>query len=236
MSNNSLVFIENDTPLTTSRTVAEQFGKQHKHVIRDIKTIIEQMEDGPKIGLMFHETTYADKYGRQKPMYTMTRDGFSLLTMGFTGKKALQFKLKFIDAFNRMEQKLAELAAQPKINRDDRWLQTRQFTKLSHRPFTAGMKIGIEYLRSLGETRPDSYFYGHWTNIVQNACGIIKGQRDSSDVHALNRCDQCQNMIGALFLNLVASAKPKSLAEFDAAIILQLNRFNNLLNGQLLIA
>lgn len=89
--------------MTTSLIVAEQFSKNHAHVMRDIRDIIGQAGDKSKIGFMFHQSTYADKYGREKPMYLITRDGFSLLAMGFTGAKALQFKLKFIDAFNRME-------------------------------------------------------------------------------------------------------------------------------------
>ena len=73
MKDNALVFIKNDTPLTTSRTVAEQFDKQHKHVIRDIETIIEQMASGrqsPKLGSakLFIKTTYqAEEGGRKYP-------------------------------------------------------------------------------------------------------------------------------------------------------------------------
>ena len=54
----------------------------------------------------FIESTYADSYGRQQKCYDVTRDGFSLLVMGFTGKKALEWKLKYIEAFNAMEQRL----------------------------------------------------------------------------------------------------------------------------------
>ena len=97
MKKSALVVVENNTPLTTSRIVAEQFDKRHDHVVRDIRNIIKQVEDAP----MFNETTYADKYGREKPMYEMTRDGFSLLAMGFTGKKALKFKLIILNAIRR---------------------------------------------------------------------------------------------------------------------------------------
>lgn len=101
-----LVFLQDNQALTTSRIVAEYFEKQHQHVMRDIRDIIAQAGDASKIGLMFHEATYEDAYGRDKPMFTMNRDGFNLLAMGFTGAKALQFKLKFIAAFNAMEQQL----------------------------------------------------------------------------------------------------------------------------------
>lgn len=55
---------------------------------------------------LFIEIIYADRYGRQQKCYELTRDGFSLLVMGFTGKKALEWKLKYIEAFNLMEQEL----------------------------------------------------------------------------------------------------------------------------------
>ncbi|MBR0287851.1 MAG: Rha family transcriptional regulator [Selenomonadaceae bacterium] len=227
--NTTLVFIKNDTPLTTSRTVAEQFDKQHQHVMRDIRDIISQVEDESKIGRMFHETTYADKYGRQKPMYTMTRDGFSLLAMGFTGKKALEFKLKFIDAFNRMEQALSV----PQIERDARWLETRQGTKISHRPFTDAIKLLISHLRQHGEKRADGYIYGHLTNIMQNACGVRRGQRDNAPVAYLNKLDQVQSMIANLILQLIANRPDiKSLEQFEATIMLQLDQLNRWLGGQ----
>ena len=113
-----LVFIQNNQVLTDSRIVAEYFEKPHNDVLKSIRKLIdeirgvgnfpqtpliEQMGDVGKISQMFEETEYADKYGRPQPMYYMNRDGFMLLVMGFTGKKALQFKLAFIQEFNRME-------------------------------------------------------------------------------------------------------------------------------------
>lgn len=235
MKDTTLVFIKNDTPLTTSRTVAEQFDKQHKHVIRDIETIIEQMASGrqsPKLGSaqLFIKTTYqAEEGGRKYPEYLMTRDGFSLLAMGFTGKKALQFKLKFIDAFNRMEQALSV----PQIERDARWLETRQGTKISHRPFTDAIKLLISHLRQHGEKREDGYIYGHLTNIMQNACGVRRGQRDNAPVANLNKLDQVQSMIANLILQLIANRPDiKSLEQFEATIMLQLDQLNRLLGGQ----
>ena len=232
--NNALVFIKNDTPLTTSRTVAEQFGKQHAHVVRDIRTLVEQMastNDESKIGRveMFNKTTYTDKKGETRPMYLMTRDGFALLAMGFTGKKALEFKLKFIDAFNRMEQALSV----PQIERDARWLETRQGTKISHRPFTDAIKLLISHLRQHGEKREDGYIYGRLTNIMQNACGVRRGQRDNAPVANLNKLDQVQSMIANLILQLIANRPDiKSLEQFEATILLQLDQLNRLLGGQ----
>jgi Rha family phage regulatory protein len=98
---NELINIKNDEAVTTSLKVAEAFGKQHGKVIRSIEKFNET-----KNGLvekMFKKSTYKDAKGENRPMYYINRDGFSLLVMGFTGKKALEWKLKYIEAFNQME-------------------------------------------------------------------------------------------------------------------------------------
>lgn len=97
---------ENGTVYATSRQVASDFGKQHGHVLRDIDALIK---DASKIGDMFVETIILDKYKRKQRAYNITKDGFTLLAMGFTGKKALQFKLDYIQAFNEMEQELKDI-------------------------------------------------------------------------------------------------------------------------------
>jgi Rha family phage regulatory protein len=98
-----VVYGENGMPVTTSLKVADVFGKQHKNVMRDIKTLDCS---GPFRGLNFELTHEAAKIGiatRTIPVYEITRDGFTFLAMGFTGKKAAQFKEKYIAEFNRME-------------------------------------------------------------------------------------------------------------------------------------
>lgn len=94
------VRVENDQMITDSRNVAVVFGKQHGHVLRDIENI---QKDVSNFGEMFFESTMPDSYGREQRVYLMNRDGFTLLAMGFTGKDAMQWKLKYIDAFNRLE-------------------------------------------------------------------------------------------------------------------------------------
>lgn len=115
--NDNLVSVNHGQIVTNSRQVAVHFEKQHQHVIRDIENIVDKAEekDASKIGRMFFETTMPDVYGRMKRVYLMNRDGFSLLVMGFTGAKALEWKLKFLDAFNTMEKALREQQAVPKI-------------------------------------------------------------------------------------------------------------------------
>ncbi|WP_341780378.1 Rha family transcriptional regulator [Levilactobacillus sp. HBUAS70063] len=102
---NDLVIMKNKQAVTSSLQVAETFGKRHDHVTRDIEELIAQ-SGSPKLGNeMFATGTYENR-GKQYPMYYMNRDGFTLLAMGFTGDKALQFKLQYIKAFNEMEQQV----------------------------------------------------------------------------------------------------------------------------------
>lgn len=94
---------------TTSRVVAEKFGKLHKNVLRDIeKLMADTPEDFNRLN--FEPVDYLDAKGERRPMVEMTRDGFTLLAMGFTGAPAMAWKLRFIEAFNLME---AELRARP---------------------------------------------------------------------------------------------------------------------------
>lgn len=94
------VYVDGETFVTDSRNVAEVFGKEHRNVLRDIKAL---QKDVLNFEQMFFEGTKPDSYGREQPIYYMNRDGFSLLAMGFTGAEAIQWKLKYIDAFNKME-------------------------------------------------------------------------------------------------------------------------------------
>lgn len=87
--------------VVTSRQVAEDFGKQHQHVTQAIENLISE---NSLLKSMMMESEYTTERGRKYKEYLLTRDGFSLLVMGFTGSKALQWKLKYIEAFNKMEE------------------------------------------------------------------------------------------------------------------------------------
>lgn len=103
--------------VTSSQIVALYFNKEHYHVLRTIESIIaefsaltSQKYQNPKLDSdsMFYAASYESGTGKRYKMYFMTRDGFTLLAMGFTGKKALEWKIRYIQAFNEMERKLKE--------------------------------------------------------------------------------------------------------------------------------
>ncbi len=111
---NELVEIQNEQVVTDSRKVAEVFEKEHKTVLRAIEDITAQ---NCALTSMFLESTYKAGTGKSYKMYYLNRDGLSLLVMGFTGKKAMEWKLKYIEAFNAMEKQLRE-QAKPKTQLD----------------------------------------------------------------------------------------------------------------------
>lgn len=102
-----------DTARVDSLFVADFFEKQHKHVLRDIAKITQ-----PTSGLSeefiknnFKEDKYKDVTGRKLPCYQMTRDGFTMLVMGYTGTKAMRFKELYIKRFNEMEEFIKTLVS-----------------------------------------------------------------------------------------------------------------------------
>lgn len=97
------VEMKGDRVVTDSLNVAVVFAREHRNVLRSIR---ELEKDAPNFEQMFFKCDKPDSYGRSREAYEMTRDGFTLLAMGFTGKDALKWKMKYIEAFNLMEQKL----------------------------------------------------------------------------------------------------------------------------------
>ena len=105
MENQIKITTSNGELVVSSRQVAENFGKEHSKVIRSIEGIANF---GDTQG-MFHKVSYVNEQnGQEYKEYLMNRDGFSLLVMGFTGKEAMEWKIKYINAFNEMEKKLSK--------------------------------------------------------------------------------------------------------------------------------
>ncbi|MFD1441426.1 Rha family transcriptional regulator [Lacticaseibacillus hegangensis] len=104
---NELVIMHDQQAVTTSLKVAEVFKKSHRHVLEAIRDLLGGMPKSGQTPQMFVEGNYTNEQnGQSYPMYYMNRDGFTLLAMGFTGSKAMEFKLAYIQAFNQMEQEV----------------------------------------------------------------------------------------------------------------------------------
>ncbi len=93
------VFIQDQQIKTDSLKVAEAFGKRHTNILRAIENLDSTKSFNE---LNFELVEYMDAKGESRPMYEMTKDGWMFLVMGFTGEKAAQIKIAFINAFNAM--------------------------------------------------------------------------------------------------------------------------------------
>ena len=172
---NDLVYLKTEEAMTDSLTVAESFGKRHDHVIRKIEQL---KNDCPqKWGECFNLTRYKDPSGKWNPRYLMNRDGFSLLVMGFTGKKALEWKIKYIDAFNKMESVVSQ-------RRTSTWVETRKTGLITRKAETDIIKKLVGYSKEQGSTHSDK-LYITYTRLANKAAGIDNG-RDTATVEQLN--------------------------------------------------
>ena len=155
--------------LTTSRKIAESFEKEHKEVIRAIegqldadgKTkhsgLLSQLEQGGDIPVdnYFIKSSYVASNGRKYTEYLITRDGFSLLVMGFTGEKALRWKIKYIDAFNKMESELKRI-----LTERQQWQIERDKGVVIRHILTDTIKMKVS------ESPHKKFSYSNYTNLI----------------------------------------------------------------------
>lgn len=152
MNDLTIVFENNNEAVTSSRLVAEYFHKRHDTVIRAIENLNCSKEFNRH---NFAEITYTDSRGRKQPEYLMTKDGFTILAMGFTGAKAMQFKEAYINAFNKMEQLL-------KGNETILQLEKRiQELEEAHKPFKKVTEESIikDYFTSIQQALNSGKYY-----------------------------------------------------------------------------
>ena len=193
-----LVTIQGNQVLTSSTVVALAFDKKHYNVVRDIEVLIANMTalkiEGSseteknqyeltqrKIALsvegFFIESKYKDASGKQNKCYLMTRDGFSLLVMGFTGQKALEWKLKYIEAFNYMEESIMKVK-ELDITNSEEWRMLKGSAKsIVHidNKLKDKMKEIEKILRSIEDDRFHIQIYGD--QVLKMADRMEKGMR-----------------------------------------------------------
>lgn len=179
--NEIILSTQNGEPVASSRQIAESFGKEHKSVLRSVEDLVAQNCAAKS---MFYETTFENR-GKQYPMYLMNRDGFSLLVMGFTGKAALEWKLKYIQAFNEMEKKLST-PQMPKLSKemqalfllDDRTQKQEQRLTALENTMTVDYNqqrvlrksISRSVISALGDEKAPAYIDNHVRSKVYSEC------------------------------------------------------------------
>lgn len=180
-----LVLLKGNKIVCDSINVAEKFGKRHNNVMRDIGGLLKNEQTKQ----MFILSNYIEKQNKQTyPMYYMNRDGFSLLAMGFTGEKALEWKIKYIQAFNEMERQLVE-------HNSSHWQQTRLESKNIRKMETDEIKQLVAYAKAQGSEHAERY-YTLFSKLANKAVGIGKDQREQLSVRQLNNLTLVEQIIG----------------------------------------
>jgi len=177
---NNLVIVKRQKVVTDSLIVAEISGKRHDRVIRSIENLIKVDEEDR---LIFGEILYKDSYGRDQKKYIMDRRSFSILCMGFTGKKALKWKNRFYDAFEAMENHILQ-------QKNLSWQQDRLEGKQDRLELTDSIKRLVDLAQDSGSKNADRYFERITQLIYDQLFGLKKAPlnfRDSLDKQALKQ-------------------------------------------------
>lgn len=185
---NELIELRRNEAVTTSLQIAEHFGKRHNNVVAKISEIVARNEATQK---MFKESTYKAEDNQLHRMFYINRDGFAFLVMGFTGKKADAWKLKYIEAFNKMELLLAERATAT-------WLEERRTGILTRKEETSVIQQLIEYAKEQGSEHSEK-LYMVYTKLANTMAGV--SDRDLAPIHKL--CEL--NLIENIILNQIAN-------------------------------
>ena len=197
---NALVSVMFKQPMTTSLKVAEYFQKRHNDVLRAITASTQTLRNFAGSEKAFIKTTYQDETGKQNPMYLLNRDGFSFVAMGFTGKKAAEFKWTYIQEFNRMEAEIQRI----NLNKQNaEWLETRKDVKVLYRKMTDSLKVLVDYAKAAGSKNADK-LYMTYNKLINKNLGLQAGQRDSLTIWQLHEIEKMQSMIETIVKGLIA--------------------------------
>lgn len=185
-----LVYLKNDEAVCSSLDVAEKFGKRHDKLISEIERMYGDLigKGCPQNGgdPLFKKTTYTHPQNMQTyPMYLMNRDGFSLLVMGFTGKKALEWKLQYIKAFNTMEKFIREKTSEA-------WIETRKNGRITRRAETDVIKQLVEYAKCQGSEHAQM-LYVTYSKLANKMAGIK--DRELATIQQLSKLSFIENII-----------------------------------------
>ena len=197
-----LVTIMRNNAVVSSLDVAAHFHKRHDNLMKVIVEAESTALNFKASDKPFIRASYKDASGKENPMYYLTRDGFSFVVMGFTGKKAAEWKWKYIEAFNAMERILTE--RQTAV-----WLETRKAGKLTRKSETDVIKELIEYAKAQGSRNADM-LYMTYSKLANKIAGISK--RDLASVKQLNILDELESMIyHTIKLGMVAGKHYKEI-------------------------
>lgn len=180
-----LVYLKNNEAVCSSLQVADKFSKRHDRVLRAIDNLLETLPKNEETSKMFVLSKRKADDGQYHRMFLMNRDGFSLLVMGFTGKKALDWKLKYIKAFNQMENIIKEKESKE-------WINSRREGKLTRNAETDTIKKLVEYAKNQGSQHSEM-LYMIYSKLANKMAGV--SNRDKATTRQLNNLSLMEHII-----------------------------------------
>ena len=193
--------------VVTSRQVATDFEKRHADVIEKIEELIKT--ENSVMTKMFIESSYKAGTGKRYKEYLLTRDGFSLLVMGFTGSKALEWKLKYIEAFNKMEEHIKGQA----FNTSRLSKELQAILMLDEKTVEMDNRITSLEERMTIETGAQKVLQ----DLVNNRVKVVLGGRDTPAYKELAKKTYSQCWRNFKNVLQVASYKDTPVKDFDLA-------------------
>lgn len=216
-----LIEVKKQQAVTTSVKVAKHFGKRHEKILTKIDRLLDdsltqnEVQDSTQISIiddiidltisleevknMFFESSYKGKDGKEHRMYFMNKDGFSLLVMGFTGRRALQWKLNYIKAFDKMISLLME-------RNTIEWQKTRAIGKETRHELTDALKKLEEYNKSQG-SKNSSMVYTNYSKLINNIIGI--SERNLATTKQLHAIAIIEDMLVKLITEAIEENTPR---------------------------
>ena len=185
-----------DVTVVTSLDIAETFGKEHKNVLADIRSIQGEISTA-EFSALFYDGAYTASNGKKNPLYYMNRDGFTLLVMGYNGEKAMKFKLSYIRQFNAMEKAL--------------------FDKIKERE--KGIAVRQALTKALQQSNEDERMHGHaystYTNLIYKSI-FGRDAKHLREEYGISQKDELRDYFSAEELQQVQKAEMlvSSLVEY----------------------
>ena len=184
-----LVEVHKGEAFCDSQIVADKFGYRHPHVVKVIQKLIADLSTmkGDEVSTLKFIEAEREYRGQKYKVFLMDRRSFSLLSMRFTGVKALEWQIKFNDAFYLMEKQLL-LEANNKNNAE--WITQREQGKLARKAETDTLKEFVEYATKQGSQKAQ-FYYKHFTLATYKCLNLIEAEkpklRDTLNVMELNQ-------------------------------------------------
>ncbi len=206
-----VILRQGDQLWTTSLDVAEKFHKRHDNVIQ----AVSMLECSREFRLLnFQESSYQNEQNKTLPMYRISRDGFAFLVMGFTGKKAAQWKEAYINAFNAMERRILQLATDMERRAVRDWQQTRTISKEQRKELTNTIRdILLPYAKSHGSSASEDKFYMSYSKMIKDrlfigTVSMPKDYREQLTIRQLNIIAVAESIADGVIQEEVAKGTP----------------------------